>query len=704
MPVNGDVLRLLVIEDEQADAELILHALDRFGLVLGETAVVSTETEYLRRLEDFGPDVIISDYTLPRFSGEDALRLARERCPEVPFIVVSGMLGEDRAVELLKAGAWDYVLKDRLTRLGPAVGRALDEAREAAARRQLQAEREAADEGLRRSQERLEAALDQLQGLQEMTAALAGAMNEQDVAAVLEKVTHPLLGAARGLLAVVDQAGHLQRVHAWSTSDGGCTALPDPWPGSRVDDPALPFAASLRSAGPVFLEDAGAAALAFPRWSLPPDGEACVVVPLGSVRPIGVLALGWRSSRPFPDEERALLRTAAAQCTQAIERVRLFESQATVAQALQRALLPEDLPEIPGLCSTARYLTAHGDAVGGDWYDLLTLPDGGVAVVMGDVEGHSASAAAVMGQARNVLRAYAAELHGPAEIMRRLNRFVSGHLETLITCCYAELDPVARVMTTVTAGHPLPVVMDAVGRASQLQADIGLPLGVDADAHYREHTSVLPERGWLVLYTDGLVDGERAVYRRRKTFLERLSACAGATPSDLADAVVLRRADAPPLPDDAAFLVVRLCEVVSGVTPERVASRTFRATPAATPSSRHFLLDVLVAWQLHDLRDVAGLATSELVTNAVLHTAGDVRLTVRRLGEHQIWIGVTDDSDRLPHLHQAAAEDISGRGLAIIDLVADEWGVDLDTAGGKTVWLRLSRPAPDRPELQGARS
>ncbi|HEY6798317.1 MAG TPA: ATP-binding protein, partial [Kineosporiaceae bacterium] len=107
-----------------------------------------------------------------------------------------------------------------------------------------------------------------------------------------------------------------------------------------------------------------------------------------------------------------------------------------------------------------------------------------------------------------------------------------------------------------------------------------------------------------------------------------------------------------------------------------------------------FLLDVLAAWGLRELQDVAGLVASELVTNAVLHTAGDVRVGVRWLESGQVWIGVTDDSDRLPQVHQADTEDISGRGLAIVELLADAWGVDQQPGGGKTVWLLLPARAP----------
>jgi anti-sigma regulatory factor (Ser/Thr protein kinase) len=613
------------------------------------------------------------------------------------------MLGETRAVELLKAGAWDYVLKDRLARLGPAVARALTEAAEASARRRLQTEREAALDELRRSDHQLRAALTQLQGLQELTAALGGALTERDVVAALDKITFPLIGAAAGGLALTDGDEHRLRVYRWTATDG---PGPQAWSSGDVNPPMLPLAAASRQNQAMFFPDADAATPVFPDWSPRPRGEASAFLPLGRAYQFGVLALVWPDAREFPDTERLFLLTVAAQCTQAIDRTWLFRSQTNVAQALQRALLPPELPELPGLRSVARYLPAHGDAVGGDWYDLLRLPGGTVALVMGDVEGHSAVAAAIMGQVSSVLRAYVADRYTPAEIMNRLNQFVTAHTDRLITCCYAELDPPSRILTIVSAGHPMPVVMDPDGHAHQLQAEPGLPLGVRATARYTERTIVLPAGGRLIMFTDGLVD-ERAVYQGMDKFLQHLTSLPRKEPDELADALVARPDTAPPLPDDAALLILQLPATVPGQTPNPIASRTFRLTPAATPACRHFVLDVLDAWQMHDVQDTAGLVVSELVTNAVLHTAGDVQLTLRGLGEGRIWIGVRDNSDRLPQPRQAADEDISGRGLAIIDLVSDEWGVDLDADGGKTVWLHLPRqertPSPAESGREGRR-
>lgn len=122
-------LRILILEDVETDAELVLDELSEAGLVF-TSRCVQDKASYLKSLDEFSPDVILSDYSLPSFDGLSALKHALDQCPDVPFIFVSGALGEETAIELLKQGATDYVLKSRLSRLGPAVSRALQEAKE----------------------------------------------------------------------------------------------------------------------------------------------------------------------------------------------------------------------------------------------------------------------------------------------------------------------------------------------------------------------------------------------------------------------------------------------------------------------------------------------------------------------------------------------------------------------------------------------
>lgn len=130
-------LRILILEDVPADAELIENELRKGGIEF-ISKVVKTKADFLKALTDFKPHIILSDYNVPSFDGQHALEVVKEQCPEIPFIFVSGAIGEELAIETLKMGATDYVLKDKLKRLVPSVNRALREVEERIARKQAE--------------------------------------------------------------------------------------------------------------------------------------------------------------------------------------------------------------------------------------------------------------------------------------------------------------------------------------------------------------------------------------------------------------------------------------------------------------------------------------------------------------------------------------------------------------------------------------
>ena len=177
--MNGTGLRILILEDVKTDAELSEYELKEAGMVF-VSRCVKDRASYLKALDEFAPDIILSDYSLPSFDGLSALKLAVQKCPDIPFIFVSGALGEETAIELLKQGATDYVLKNRLSRLGPAVSRALQEARE-------RKERKMAEEALKKREQALEL---KSRSLEEANTALKVLLQhrEEDKAALEEKV------------------------------------------------------------------------------------------------------------------------------------------------------------------------------------------------------------------------------------------------------------------------------------------------------------------------------------------------------------------------------------------------------------------------------------------------------------------------------------------------------------------------------------
>jgi serine phosphatase RsbU (regulator of sigma subunit) len=222
---------------------------------------------------------------------------------------------------------------------------------------------------------------------------------------------------------------------------------------------------------------------------------------------VGVLHVGTTERRQFGDDDIALLQAAADRAGVAGQ-VRSRKLELAAAVALQRSLLPSRLPDVPGVHLAARYVPGHEFGVGGDWYDVFTLPSGRLGVVIGDVSGHGLASAVVMGRIRSALRAYSLTSDDPAEVMTLLDRKVR-HFEAgaLTTALYATISPDRRVMTVSSAGH-LPPVLVSPGRPAELaEIPVDPPLGIGHHRRPRRSTSLdLPEGALLLCYTDGLVE------------------------------------------------------------------------------------------------------------------------------------------------------------------------------------------------------
>ena len=366
---------------------------------------------------------------------------------------------------------------------------------------------------------------------------------------------------------------------------------------------------------------------------------------------------------------------------------------------LQRALLPARLPAIDGLPLTARYLPAASvERIGGDWYDVVVTDGGAVALVVGAVSGSDLAATAVTAQLRGAVRAYTLEGHPPAAIMTRVNEFHLG-LETgrLATMAYALVHPAERLVTAVRAGH-VPPLLTAPGSTPCLLDGVGgPPLGVNAGEVWRESTVQVAPGSTLVLYTDGLLrdgGGVLDVAAGLQRLLERATAAtADGAPADhdaLAD-LLTGLIDGPPM-EDAVLLAGHLASL------DRLPGSTLRRTlpPIAESASvaRWLVNDLLRELVDDDTRDTAALLTTELVSNAIRHTRDELVVTVRVAGG-RLRVGVSDSSHRRPQLVQVGSRDTSGRGLHLLEALADRWGVDPDERGlGKTVWFELLGGAP----------
>jgi serine phosphatase RsbU (regulator of sigma subunit) len=261
-----------------------------------------------------------------------------------------------------------------------------------------------------------------------------------------------------------------------------------------------------------------------------------------------------------PDEDDELLARLGSLTAQARERAELQRSRVELALALQRGMLPVDLPTAPGLRLAVRYAPAcHGLHVGGDWYDAFTLPDGRLGLSIGDVQGHTIEATAFMGQVRVGLRALASVTGEPGELLARTNDLLlSLGGDLFATCTFMRLDPATGVLESARAGHIPCVWATADGRSGVAEDAGGPPLGVVADPDYPVTRYRLTEGGVFVLLTDGVVEGPSLDVEEGLEQVVRLagSAAVAGLAADSLAAAVIRGADRVGHEDDAAVLVV----------------------------------------------------------------------------------------------------------------------------------------------------
>jgi serine phosphatase RsbU (regulator of sigma subunit)/anti-sigma regulatory factor (Ser/Thr protein kinase) len=271
---------------------------------------------------------------------------------------------------------------------------------------------------------------------------------------------------------------------------------------------------------------------------------------------IGVLHVGTLHDRQFTDEDADVLSRAADRAALAIYG-RLTERERGLADALQRSLIPS-LPDIPGVGLAGRYLPAAEARLGGDWYDAFALPGGRIAMAIGDVVGRGFHAAALMGQLRSGLRAYALDGMSPAGVLGRLSNLLRqlgpGRSATLV---YLVVDLQGGQMTVAGAGHPAPLVVDEDGNGSFVELPGSVPLGSTRDPRYAQVETDLVPGSTLVLFTDGLVERPGESLDARLDELRRAAASSDLTTEALCERVVSTLLPEGATQDDAAVLVAR---------------------------------------------------------------------------------------------------------------------------------------------------
>ncbi|HUJ06381.1 MAG TPA: SpoIIE family protein phosphatase [Streptosporangiaceae bacterium] len=478
---------------------------------------------------------------------------------------------------------------------------------------------------------------------------------------------------------------------------------------------------------------------------------------------LGVMSLALsslsadRDVRNYGPEDRDLFAAIASRVAIAIDNAMLFEEERNTAVAFQDSLLPpRNPPMLDGLEVAYRYVPAkpledHGQGiqtqVGGDWYDIIPLSAGRVGIVIGDVEGRGARAAAIMGQLRSALRAFAQDDKAPADILHRLDdwcramkddRDESGIDWPIVSCTYLIYDPWYRKLTIANAGHMSPLIVSEQ-HVRPMEIEQGVLLGVrgivPGIAPYREESRDLPAGSTLMFYTDGLVDRRQREdgsgnYEDAEVFA-MLTTAVSAVARQGVEQIVAAAEHAVPgeIDDDMAILAIR-------TSPEELHKweRSFLAEPIKVSEARKLAFDTFIEYGMDDDQaDLACLLVSEVVTNVVLHTSagpaprhefalgatrragtpsaldewidspysedfagahGDFagppkEFTLRiRKGRTSVWVEVLDSDLRLPRIRMAGENDEGGRGLYLVDQLAERWG-SRPTEEGKAVWFEL---------------
>jgi serine phosphatase RsbU (regulator of sigma subunit)/PAS domain-containing protein/anti-sigma regulatory factor (Ser/Thr protein kinase) len=420
---------------------------------------------------------------------------------------------------------------------------------------------------------------------------------------------------------------------------------------------------------------------------------------------LGVVSF-WRSERPepFDEDDRALAEEVAARAAVSLDNARRYTREHTMAVTLQRSLMPRYLPAQEAVEVAYRYLPAEA-GVGGDWFDVIPLPGGRVALVVGDVVGHGLHAAATMGRLRTAVHNFSALDLPPEDILGHLDELV-GRMDqehgvggdgldvTGATCLYAVYDPVTGDCAMARAGHPPAGIALPDGRVEFPDVPVAPPLGIGGGLPFESAVVRLPAGSRLILYTDGLIEGRD---HDIDTGLARLrDAVAGQPGLSAEETCELMLPDLPGARprDDIALLVAR----TQLLDPGRIAEWRVPSDTAAVGTVRAQCARRLVEWGLEEIAFTAELILSELITNAIRYASQPV--TVRLMHTNSLICEVFDGSSTSPHLRRASLTDEGGRGLFLVAQLADRWGTRY-TAGGKVVWTEQSLHGPGRTTPHG---
>ncbi len=447
-------LRVLIVEDSEFDARILVSLLRAGGCEVisrrVETAVAFTEA-----LSEQPWDLVLADYNLPQFSAPEALKLLQEQGVDLPFVIISGGIGEDIAVAAMKAGAHDYLMKGNLTRLLPAIERELREAEVRLARR-------AAEHSLRESEARYRL-------LWETASDAVLLMDTDSRIYFANPATYPVFGYVPEELVGQNLA----------------MLLPEESQKARSDLVQM-LHSSVREAG---------------------DRHRRVMETLGQrkdgtrvIIEIAFNDMEFQHKRWFV----VFIRDITAR-KQAEEELRQTHEQFRVAREIQQRLFPKAAPQLPSFDIAG--VSYPAEATGGDYFDYIPMLNGCWGIVVGDVTGHGIGPALLMAETRAYLRLLARNRDDVGDILTRANRVLAEDVgsERFVTLLLAQIDPERRTLRYASAGHPPAYVL---GQDGGLRAELkrtGVPLGIDSETTYTSSEPIELKTGdTLTFLTDGI--------------------------------------------------------------------------------------------------------------------------------------------------------------------------------------------------------
>ena len=426
-----------------------------------------------------------------------------------------------------------------------------------------------------------------------------------------------------------------------------------------------------------------------------PAGAAMIVPLVNGDVTIGALVLVRTSGRAYDIDDVALVREFARRAALSLEHARLYERERTTADALQRAMLPARLPLLPDIKFAASYSAAsESQRVGGDFYDAFELPDGRVALTIGDVTGHGLEAAVIMGEIRQALRAASFESANPAAILDRASQLLIASGRTVfVTAIFGLLDRVTGRFVYATAGHPPPLVDDGVELRRLPSA--GLPIGLRDDEGV-DFALRLKAPCTLVFFTDGLLEFARNLDDAEQRIESAIRTLARGDIDHLAGALMKEVLGDDEPTDDIAILTVTIDRFAAELAGDEH-EWSFKSGDSRTGAQVRREVGELIGGWLHrdDAQFASELAFGELIANAVRHAPGPVRVIASTDGNGTARLVIEDSGNGFTpdaRAHDPYAE--SGRGLSLVRSVTDDLQIESTPSGGTRVTATFHAQQP----------